>query len=218
MAGTGSANHSNPNDDVVRRCLRQQVQYAVEAQVDVVHIRERDLDAGELAVLVREAVAIAHGTRSRVMVNDRLDVALACGAGGVHLRGDSVPPAAVRGSVPTGFLVGRSVRNVEEAVAAAPHVDYLVAGTVWPSESKSQPYEVLGTMGLAAIVRAVNVPVLAIGGVEISRVAAVAASGAAGVAAIGLFLAPDARPRVACRATPLTHIVEVVRAQFDASR
>ncbi len=218
MAGPVSANHPNPNDDVVRRCLRQQVQYAVEAQVDVVHIRERDLDAGKLAALVREAVAIARGTRSRVIVNDRLDVALACGAGGVHLRGDSVPPAAVRRSVPSGFLIGRSVRSVEEAVVAAPHVDYLVAGTVWPSESKSRRHALLGTMGLAAIARSVNVPVLAIGGVEISRVAAVAASGAAGAAAIGLFLAPDARPRVACRATPLTHIVEVARTEFDTSR
>jgi len=217
-AGPRSANHPNPNEDVVRRCLRQQVQYAVEAQVDVVQIRERDRDAGELAALVREAVAIARGTRSRVIVNDRLDIALACGAGGVHLRGDSVPPAAVRGSVPAGFLVGRSVRNVEEALAAAPYVDYLVAGTVWPSESKSQNHAVLGTIGLTAIVRSVNVPVLAIGGVEVSRVAAVAASGAAGAAAIGLFLAPDARPTAACRATPLTHIVEVVRARFDTSR
>ncbi len=83
-AGPRSANHPNPNEDVVRRCLRQQVQYAVEAQVDVVQIRERDRDAGELAALVREAVAIARGTRSRVIVNDRLDIALACGAGGVR--------------------------------------------------------------------------------------------------------------------------------------
>jgi thiamine-phosphate pyrophosphorylase len=194
------------------------VQYAVEARVDVVQIRERDLPGSELAALVREAVAIARGTPSRVIVNDRLDVALACGASGVHLRGDSVPPAAVRRSVPPGFLVGRSVRNVEEAAAAARYVDYLVAGTVWPSESKRRHHAVLGTSGLAAIARSANVPVLAIGGVELSRLPAVAASGAAGVAAIGLFLAPDARPMAACRATPLTHIVEVARARFDTSR
>jgi thiamine-phosphate diphosphorylase len=149
-----------------------------------------------------------------VIVNDRLDVALACGAGGVHLRADSAPASAVRQRVPEGFLVGQSVHRVEEAVVAAPHVDYLIAGTVWPSASKATLPRCLGPDGLAEIVRAVRVPVLAIGGVDHNRLAAVAAAGAAGAAAIGLFQDLDTAP-ARCRATQLTGIVDRARARFD---
>ncbi len=191
------------------------MQWAVDAQVDVVQIRERDMTSSALTALVAESVAMARGTATRVIVNDRLDVALACGAAGVHLRGDSAPADAVRRSVPSGFLVGQSVHSVEEAVAVESHVDYVIAGTVWPSASKEGLAAFLDAKGLAEIVRAVRVPVLAIGGVDLSRLAAVAASGAAGVAAIGLFLDPDTAA-ARCRATPLRNIVGGARAQFDA--
>jgi thiamine-phosphate diphosphorylase len=191
-------------------CVLRQVQWAVEAQVDFVQIRERELPSSELAALVVESVARARGSATRVIVNDRLDVALACGAAGVHLRADSAPASTVRHSVPSGFLVGQSVHTVEEAAAVESHVDYLIAGTVWPSASKERAGPFLGTDGLANIARAVNVPVLAIGGVDSSRFAAVALSGAAGVAAIGLFLGDG--PTAPCRAVPLTQIVQAARA------
>lgn len=191
--------------DAERRCLLRQVEYAVQAAVDVVQIRERDLAAAELASLVRDAVAIARGTRTRVIVNDRLDVALACGAWGVHLRGDSMPPAVVRPSVPPGFMVGASVRSVEAAVGAAPHVDYLLAGTVWHSASKDGPAALLGLDGLRAIVRAVRIPVVAIGGVSPDRFDALREAGAGGAAGIGLFMGPlgAGRETSPCRAVPL---------------
>jgi thiamine-phosphate diphosphorylase len=122
-----------------------------------------------------------------VVVNDRLDVALASGADGVHLRGDSIPPGSARSIAPPGFLIGRSVHHVEEARAVAPDVDYLVAGTVFPTSSKAGRTEWLGVEGLGRICRSVSVPVLAIGGMTPDRLADVATSGAAGVAAIGLF-------------------------------
>jgi thiamine-phosphate diphosphorylase len=198
------------------------VRHAIDAQIDVVQIREPDLTGMELSTLVSEVVALTRGTSSRVVVNDRLDVALACGADGVHLRGDSAPAAAVRANVPKGFLIGQSIHTVAEAAAVAPHVDYLIAGTVWPSASKNDgslvPATLLGTAGLSDIVRAVSRPVLAIGGVDLDRMAAVAASGAAGAAAIGLFLGqsagPDAKP---CNAIPLDQIVQLARARFDGS-
>src|SRR5215475_11409968 len=99
-----------------RACLSAQVRYAVEAGVDLVQVRERDLEAANLAALVAECLAIAKGTRTRVVVNDRIDVALACGAHGVHLRGDSIPIHAARTLAPTGFLIGRSVHRLEEAL------------------------------------------------------------------------------------------------------
>jgi thiamine-phosphate pyrophosphorylase len=191
-----------------RRCLLLQLQHAVDARLDCVQIRERDLEARDLADLTTDAVRLTRGTSTRVVVNDRLDVALACGADGVHLRADSVAVRTARTMTPRGFLIGRSVHSEEEAAAAA-DADYLIAGTVWPSNSKPQGHPVLGVKGFAAIARAVTVPVLAIGGVTVDRVREVTAAGGAGIAAIGLFI--DGLGTAGCRAVPLTEIAEAAR-------
>jgi thiamine-phosphate pyrophosphorylase len=182
---------------------------AVGAGVDLIQVRERDLETAELVDLVHEIVEIARAGVTRVVVNDRLDVALACGAAGVHLRADSYPPRVVRAMMPEPFLIGRSVHGVDEARAHAAAVDYFIAGTVFPSESKPAGTQWLGVGGLEAIVQSVRVPVLAIGGIGVDQVAAVAAAGAAGIAAIGLFL-----PNV----VPLAGILDAVGAQFDSGR
>jgi len=169
------------------RPVVEQCSEAVQAGIDIIQIRERDLDAGPLVTLVAELVHLTRGTPTRIVVNDRLDVALACRADGVHLRGDSMPPEAARSIAPAGFLIGRSVHHEHEAKAAAASVAYLVAGTVFPTSSKAGLTEWLGVEGLARICRSVSVPVLAIGGVTVDRISGVAAAGAAGIAAIGLF-------------------------------
>jgi thiamine-phosphate pyrophosphorylase len=169
------------------RPVVEQCREAVRAGVDMIQVRERDLDGGRLASLVTELVRLTRGTATRVVVNDRLDVALACRADGVHLRGDSIPPGRARSIAPAGFLIGRSVHHEAEAKAVAPDVDYLIAGTVFPTSSKPGLTECLGVEGLARICRSVSVPVLAIGGMTPDRLADVATAGAAGVAAIGLF-------------------------------
>jgi thiamine-phosphate diphosphorylase len=197
----------------VRACLLTQARYAVEARVDLLQVRERDLEARAFAALVSELVAMTRGTSTRVVVNDRLDVALSSGADGVHLRGDSAPPAAVRGLVPRGFIVGRSIHDAAEAAELGAEVDYLIAGTVWPSRLKPAGQRVLGTAGLAAVVAAARVPVLAIGGVTVDRASEAAATGAAGIAAIGLFMASTSGTAT-CRAVQLGGIVESVRAKF----
>jgi thiamine-phosphate pyrophosphorylase len=160
-------------------------------------------------VLVAEVVRLTRATGTRVVVNERLDVALACGADGVHLRGDSISAARARSMAPAGFLIGRSVHGVDEAVRAAPGVDYLIAGTVFPTPSKPGRHELLGIEGLAAIGRAVTVPVLAIGGVSMDRIGTVAEAGAAGLAAIGLFLEQGAG---------LAAVVREARWRFDSAR
>src|SRR5262249_59922166 len=114
---------------------------------------------------------------------------LACGADGVHLRGDSVPSEAARSIAPPGFLIGRSVHHEQEAKAAAASVDYLVAGTVFPTSSKPGLTQWLGVEGLARICRSVAVPVLAIGGSTPER----APHGPAGRAAGGGAPAAAAR-------------------------
>jgi thiamine-phosphate diphosphorylase len=173
-----------------RRLLLAQLEEAVKGGVDLIQVRERDLDAAPLAALVRDVVSLARGSRTRVVVNDRLDVALACGAGGVHLRGDSIPASHARRIAPPGFLIGRSVHAADE-VPAAEGCDYLIAGTVFSSRSKGHDAPLLGLGGLQAIARAARVPVLAIGGVTPDRFDEIMAAGAAGVAGIGLFLPFD---------------------------
>src|SRR5262245_42735086 len=86
-----------------RECLAAQIRHAVDAGVDLVQVRESDLEAGALASIVTECLAIARGTPTRILVNDRIDIALACGAHGVHLRGDSIPVRAARQIAPAGF-------------------------------------------------------------------------------------------------------------------
>jgi thiamine-phosphate pyrophosphorylase len=168
--------------------LVQSVGAAARAGVDLIQVRERAVDDLALAAAVGRCVHAVRGTRARVVVNDRLDVALAGGAHGVHLRGDSYPAARVRSMTAAGFLVGRSVHNVEEAVRASADgsVDYLIFGTVFATSSK--PGHVpAGLTLLADTVRAAQVPVLAVGGVTADNAPLVARAGAAGVAAIGLF-------------------------------
>jgi len=172
---------------VARASLVEQARRAAAAGVDLIHIRERDLDGASLAALVADVVAVTRGSTTRVVVNDRMDVALVSGADGVHLRGDSVSVAAARRLLPPPFLVGRSVHTVQEATAAS-GADYLIAGTVFASPSKPGAAELLGVDGLRAIVRATAVPVLAIGGITPDRIADVLAAGAAGIAAVGLFI------------------------------
>ena len=198
-----------------RACLAAQVRYAVDAGVDLVQIRENDLEAGTLAALVAECLAIAKGTATRIVVNDRIDVALACGAHGVHLRSDSIPIRAARQIAPAGFLIGRSVHRMEEAVAAT-EADYLIAGTVFPTASKREGAPLLGIEGLRAIAEAVDRPVLAIGGISEDRLDAVTSAGAAGIAAIGLFMTTGAGQAAGgCRAISIRDIVTRARSRFD---
>ena len=200
-----------------RACLFRQLRFALEAGIDAIQIRERDLDARVLVDLVTSIVHLSRGTGCRVLVNDRVDVALAAGADGVHLRADSIAAVRVREIAPRPFLIGRSVHSASEA-AASLGADYLIAGTVWASGSKPAGHRELSPAGLAAIVRASPVPVLAIGGVTPDRIPEVARSGAAGVAAIGLFMSAVGTETTAeCRAAPLGELADAARARFKAA-
>ena len=165
--------------------------------VHMVQIRERALDDRTLLQVVRQCVKAARGTRTRVIVNDRVDVALAEGAHGVHLTSDSFPAQRVRMIAPSGFLVGRSIHRPDDAAAAGRSADYLIFGTVFETPSKPGRTPA-GCAALAAAVRATPVPILAVGGVTEHTAADVARSGAAGVAAIGLFTSGE-MPAVVAR-------------------
>jgi thiamine-phosphate diphosphorylase len=161
---------------------------AARAGIDLVQVRERDLDGGTLVRLVARCLDALRHTRTRVLVNDRVDVAMAAGAHGVHLRGDSVPAPRVRAVAPRGFLIGRSIHSREEAarVSAEGGLDYLMFGTVFPTTSKPDVAPA-GVQALADVASASPLPVLAIGGITCETIRGLERSGAAGIAAIGMF-------------------------------
>jgi thiamine-phosphate pyrophosphorylase len=100
-------------------------------------------------------------------------------------------------------------------VAVAASVDYLIAGTIWPTPSKRAVHPLLGLDGLARICASVRVPVLAIGGVQHRRVAEIARTGAAGAAGIGVFLSDPGENRIGCRAASLVAAAGAMRRAFD---
>jgi thiamine-phosphate diphosphorylase len=183
----------------------------------MVQVRERGLDDRRLLALTERLVAAA-GSSARVVANDRLDVAMAAGAAGVHLRGDSVPVGRARAVAPPGFVIGRSIHTVAEAAAAsAAGADYGVAGTIFASRSKPPDATVAGVEFLTRACRGVRIPLLAIGGVTTDNLPAVVGAGAAGIAAIGLFA--DAFSSDAARmGENLEAIVSSIRHAFAAGR
>jgi thiamine-phosphate pyrophosphorylase len=169
--------------------LIRRVATAARAGIHLIQIRERDMADGVLLALVKQAVDAVRGTRTRILVNDRVDVAIAAGAHGVHLRGDSAPARRVRKVAPPSFLIGRSVHTRDEIaqVCAEGDVDYLLFGTVFKTASKPDAQQA-GVAGLADAVRAaMGVPVLGVGGMTLETVGQLQPTGCAGFAAIGEF-------------------------------
>ncbi|HUR35007.1 MAG TPA: thiamine phosphate synthase [Vicinamibacterales bacterium] len=197
--------------EAAARCLLEQARCAVAAGLDVIQLREPDLDGRSMVALGRALVRATRGSCTRIVINDRLDVALAARADGLHLTAVSVDATAVRACTRPGFLIGRSVHAPAEAATAGP-VDYLIAGAVWPTVSKPPGHQLLGEAGLGAVVAAAAVPVLAIGGVHVSHVARVAALGGSGVAAIGAWMGTAG----ACHAVPLADVAQSFRESFAA--
>jgi len=161
-------------------------------------VRERDLPDRDLVALVRRIGQACAGTPARILVNDRADVAVAAGAAGVHLRSDAPPASRIRAFVPPAFVIGRSVHSIAEIDAAIADGggNYLLFGTVFPSTGKPAGHPVAGLEGLRAACARSPLPVVAIGGVDRSRLPAVAAAGAEGYAAIELFMGLTPFPEV----------------------
>lgn len=166
--------------------LVERVSAAARAGVHLIQIRERDLEARELTRLVERCVRAVERTTARIVVNDRVDVALAAGAHGVHLRGDSVPAGRARAATARTLVVGRSVHGREEAEQMASGLDYAIFGSVFKTATKPG-VAAAGTERLAEVAAAIAIPVLAVGGITLERAAEVARAGAAGFAGIGLF-------------------------------
>ncbi len=174
------------------RSLLAKIGRARTAGVDWVQVRERDMPARELLSLANAAIGLRQG-EARILVNDRLDVALAAGASGVHLGSASVPARdAVRwlqeGKAPPEFLVGVSCHRMEEAREAEDAgASYVFFGPVFDTPSKKSYGPPQGIARLAEVCSAVRVPVIAIGGVNERNATECVRAGAAGIAAIRMF-------------------------------
>ena len=166
---------------------------SVDAGATMIQVRERDLEDTVLFDLTARLVRRSTSAGVKVVVNDRVDVAMAAGAAGVHLPASGVAPDRVRAIAPAGFLIGRSVHSEAEAVAAerTGACDYLVFGSVYPTASKPPGHEPAGIDAFGRVCRMVRLPVLAIGGIDARRAREVARAGAAGIAAIALFAGED---------------------------
>ncbi len=174
------------------RALGEVVEELVAAGVGAVQLRDKEASPRELLAQAHRLRGITARHGALLIVNDRLDVALAAGGDGVHLGPEDVPVAAARRVVPDGFLLGHSTDDPGSARRAeADGADYLGCGTVFPTTSKEDAGAVIGVGGLAAVARAVRVPVLAIGGVTVERTRLLGRSGASGVAVISAVMAAE---------------------------
>lgn len=174
------------------------------AQVDAVQVRAKHACDRDVADWTRRLVAALASRPTRVLVNDRLDLALAAGAHGVHLGRDDLAVADARRLAPPGFLVGATCRGPEHATAArADGADYAGVGPVHPTSTKDGLPDPLGLDVLTATAR--EIPAIAIGGITAGRVRDVMATGAHGVAVVSaVWKAPDP-PRAVQEIAELVH-------------
>lgn len=168
------------------------IRQAAAAGCQLIQIREKDLSARDLIRFTRQAIAAARPHGAKVLVNDRLDVAIAAKADGVHLRTSSLSAAEVRRVVEEkglkNFLIGVSTHSLAEAeTAQSGGADFIVSGPVYDTPSKREFGEPLGLERFAEICQAVEIPVLALGGINLANFRQPIESGAAGIAAISLF-------------------------------
>ena len=187
---TSGATKSNttPQDDEFTRIL-QLAEAAVAAQLSLVQIREKNLSGRMLYDLVTQATQLTRGSLTRLLVNDRLDVALAAGADGVHLTSASLPAHVVREIAGPEFLIGVSTHSLETARDAREGgADFAVFGPVFETESKRVYGPPQGLDKLQQVTSELQgFPVVAIGGITLDNAESCFAAGASGIAGIRLF-------------------------------
>ena len=188
ITGGESSSATTPSSEELGRLLAL-VRAAVEARVMLVQLREKGLNGRVLFELASAAAQVARGSATRVLVNDRADVARAAGCGGVHLTTNSLEASTVRRAFGAEFLIGVSAHTLQEARAARDGgADFAVFGPVFDTPSKRAYGPAVGLEGLMKVSLSLSpFPVVALGGVGAGQVKDVLHAGAAGVAGIRLF-------------------------------
>ncbi len=172
---------------------------ALAAGVGFLQLRDKTASTRDLLEQAKAMVRLSREHRCLFVVNDRVDVAMASGAHGVHLGADDMPVATARWLMGPEALIGASVRTPEEALAAwKDGADYLGANIVFHTPTKPDPREPLGLSGVGLLANATPLPLVAIGGINISNARSVIDAGATGIAVVSAIMsAPD--PGLAAR-------------------
>lgn len=179
------------------RALIDCVREALEGGVTLVQYRAKTASSAEMYAEALQLKALCDSFKVPLIINDRLDIAMAVGAAGVHLGQDDLPCAAARKLLGEDYIIGVSAHNPAEAKAALQSgADYLGCGAVFGTATKADVQK-LGTEGLAAICKAKGLPVVGIGGVTADNYREVRAAGADGAAIVsGILAQPDIRATV----------------------
>lgn len=179
----------------LQRPLSSVLTQAVEAGVRMVQIREKDLGTRDLISLSRRLLPLLKQHQGTVLLNDRIDLVIALGADGVHLRSDSLPVSVARRLLGPGHLIGISTHSVEEArIAAGEGADLIVLGPIFDTPSKRPYGPPLGVRVLLEACRTIRLPIFAIGGITATRIPQVLSSGAYGAAVISSILQSPSIP------------------------
>ena len=173
---------------------------AVAAKVSLIQLREKRLSARVLFELTFRAAQITRKSETRLLVNDRADIARAAGADGVHLSTRSLSSDVIRRAFGSDFLIGVSTHSLEEARAARDHADFAVFGPVFTTESKNLYGAPQGIAKLAAVANDLApFPIVALGGIGLDNLAECQQAGANGIAGIGIFNDLESLPQTVNR-------------------
>jgi len=200
--------------------LPEAVRLALEGGVRAVQLREKDLPIRELLALAQELRAVTRAFGARLFINDRVDVAVAVGADGVHLGGSSIPVSAARKVVGQRMLIGASTHDLEEAKAAeAGGADFITFGPIFETPSKGKYGAPVGVPIIRTVKNEVKIPLFALGGIKSGNMLQVMSAGADGVAMISSILAAgDIRKAAAAFDKGLATIGKVICTDYCAPR
>lgn len=174
------------------RDLFRAVEDAIKGGVTLVQLREKDISSRDFYHIALKIKEVVHYHHIPLIINDRLDIALAADADGLHIGQDDLPLKIARKLLGPGKILGYSVSNAEEARFGEQNgADYLGAGTVYPTGSKADIGELIGADGLHNIKQSVSIPVVGIGGIGMSNLEEVKASGIDGISLISAILGSD---------------------------
>lgn len=167
------------------------VEQALAGGVTLLQLREKNSSSRDFYTVALQLKDLCQQYHVPLIINDRLDIMMAVDADGLHIGQEDIPLETARQLIGANKLLGYSVSSVEEAVYGAGFADYLGAGTVFPTNSKSDTGQPIGIAGLQTIKNAVGLPIIAIGGINKENMQTVRAAGIAGIAVISAILAQN---------------------------
>jgi thiamine-phosphate pyrophosphorylase len=177
---------------ITKMPLPAAVRLALKGGVRAVQVREKDLPVRELLAIAQELRRITRESKAKLFINDRVDVAIAVEADGVHLGHQSMPSEAVRKIVGKKMLIGVSTHSLAEAVnAEEAGADFITLGPIFVTPSKMQYGEPLGVESIGLVKKHIRIPVFGLGGIKNANIAQIMQAGADGIAMISAIIAAD---------------------------